>query len=108
DIEARVERGERILENHLDRSWTAPARRRDRPPRYLHEAEDSACRRRLAGAAFADDLQRIAGNEIEVHTVDRVHRAGGAREEPARRREANNEIVDLDDGLRFGLPFAVV
>ena len=86
---ARVERRERILEDHLH---LAPQRaqrpgrerphvghravgepHRDLARRRLDRAKDAARRRGLSAAAFAHESQRLAFVDVEVDAVHRAH-----------------------------------
>jgi hypothetical protein len=86
---ARIERRERILEDHLhlapQRSHLRRAQRahldhragrdaqEDFAARRLDRTEDAARRRRLAAAALADEAERLALVDVEVDPVDRAH-----------------------------------
>lgn len=77
-----IQRGQRVLEDHLDFAVRLPQRplrkggqldvaERDRASGGLGEAGDAACQRRLARAALADDGEGLPRPDGEVDTVER-------------------------------------
>ena len=95
DRHARIEAGERILEDHLHalaQPRASPSRSsartswpssRTRAGRRLDQAQDRAAGGRLAAAGFADQRQRLAGAQAEGDVLDRVHAARDASEQAA-------------------------
>ena len=75
----RVERAVRILEHHLNIPGEVPrprrgdvlARKEDRASTGRNEAEHRVSERCLAGAAFADDAERLAGGDFQIDAVER-------------------------------------
>ncbi len=108
DGEARIEGGERILEDHLDIAPQRPhfggwqlrdvaALELDAAAGDVDEAQKGAARRRLAAARFADECKRFSGREVEAHPLDRMDPAGHATEESRLHVEACGQIADLED-----------
>ena len=86
DLQARVERGERILEDHLhlaahgaQRPLVEGAEVRavelDLAGGRLDQPQQRARQRRLATARFADDAERLAALHLEAHAIDGAHGA---------------------------------
>jgi hypothetical protein len=105
DGHARIERRERILEDHGQRAAHFPQRilveRREvaslesaRCPTSARGAQHEASRRRLPAPRFADERKRLAGIDVEAHAIHRVHVATGAAEQPAPDREMLDERID--------------
>ena len=106
---ARVERRERVLEDHLhpppQRLELALAERgdvlavEDDPARgRLVQAEERPPDRRLAAARFADEAERLAAADLEADAVDRADVADVAVEhDPGLDREVDLEVLDLDE-----------
>ena len=105
DRHSRIERGERILENDLQRPPVLPhfvfrqrgqfdsvephlAERRFEKPQ--HEPPGG----RLPAAGFADQGQRVAGREIEIDAVHRAHDTRRAPEEPAPHGKVLDQALD--------------
>ena len=61
------------------------------------QPQDGEAERRLAGAGFADDAERLAGAQLQRQPVDRLDVIDGALQQPALDREPDLEIVGLDD-----------
>ena len=113
DAVARVERRERVLEDHLHapakRSHARLVERRevlpvedDAPAGRLVEQEHRAAERRLAAARLADEAERLAAADREADAVDRLDVADVAVEqEPALDREVDLEVVDARRGRRW-------
>ena len=111
DGHARVERGERVLEDDLhvaaQRAQRAAGERRDdrcprtrsRPGR-LDQPQDAASGGRFAAAGFADEAQRLARGDLEADAVDRVHALDGAREQAALDREMLDQTGDFAAAVR--------
>ena len=81
---ARIERGDRILEDILDHSASARGSRRARSPTSCpplrivprgrpFEPDQHAGQGRLAGARFPDDAQGLAVSDVEGHVLTRLH-----------------------------------
>ena len=81
---ARVQRGVRVLEDHLHVSTQLPelaplevrdvlAVEPDLALRRIEEPHHDAGERRLAAPGLADQAERLAGVDLQVHAVDRVH-----------------------------------
>src|SRR5262249_38870696 len=88
DGHARVERGERVLEDdlHLPAIWPergageardVAALDHDAPLGRLDQAQDGAADGRLAAAGFADEAERLTLVDRQRDTVDRTDRAVG-------------------------------
>ena len=86
---ARIERGERVLEDDLhpppvgaQLDLAEPrdvlAVERDAAGGRLDQPQHGAAHRRLAAARFADQAERLARRDREAHAVDREDVAGGA------------------------------
>jgi hypothetical protein len=104
---ARIQRGERVLEDHLhlEVGFPLPAIA-DAAARRLENAGDHAAERRLAAARFADQPHDFAFLHEERDIVDRVHDlvrhfgAERARELPGeveRLLEALGNVLELED-----------
>src|SRR6478672_178247 len=84
DLSARVERGERILKNHLDAAALF-AQRLSLDPGEIDVADtdgagvgfdqphDEACDRRFSGAGFADQTERLAPKNVETDFPGGLH-----------------------------------
>ena len=109
DAVARVERRERILEDHLHPAAERPqlalaevrdvlAVEHDRAGGRLVEAQDRAADRRLPAARLADEAERLAAPDRERDVVDRLHVADVAVEhDAALDREPDREVLELDE-----------
>ena len=107
----RVERGERVLEDHLHAPAQRPqlrlAERRDvlpveldAPGGRLVQADDRPPDRRLPAARLADEPERLAALDRQRDAVDGLDVADVPVEhDPALDREVDLEIVDLDERL---------
>ncbi len=106
DGQAPVERGERILEDHLHAGAGAPSGRlmRQRQRRAVEgdrtgirglEADQETARGRLAAARLADQAEGFAATDRQRDAVDRMDGAGPA-EEAAAHGIAANEPVRLE------------
>ena len=84
DVREGVKGGIRVLKDELhptaQRSQTCAlghgdvfAAEQDPPPRRTDEAEHQSGQGRFARTAFADESQRCASGDGEIHVVDRVH-----------------------------------
>src|SRR4029079_3053935 len=85
----RVQRGERVLEDHLDvraqraeraapqevhpDGLTTADAEQDLAARRRERAEDEARRRRLPAARFADEPERLALGDVEAHPLHGDH-----------------------------------
>jgi hypothetical protein len=110
--EARVQRGEGVLEDELD---VAPQRLQlalrqrqhvaalelDLPALAVDQAQQRAAGGRLAAARLAHQRQRFAGVEVEADLLDRVHAALHAAEKAAAHVEARHQVAHPQD--RAGL-----
>ena len=83
DRHARIERGERVLEDDLHvaphgaqivaaEAAARPARRRRSRRGGLDQAQHAAARGGFAAAGFADQSERLAAIDRKRHAVDRV------------------------------------
>ena len=84
DPPARVERGERVLEDHLqlaaaraqvsraEPDSSSPSKRTE-PEVGCYELQHRAAEGRLAAAGLADEAERLAGGDREADAVDRPH-----------------------------------
>ncbi len=118
DRHARVERGVRVLEDHLHvaahLAHVARVQLRQVLALELHlaggrlvELQDGAARRALAAAGFADQSERLALLDGEGDTVHGLHRADLAlHDDAAREREVHDEVIDLKE--RFAKPGVAV
>jgi hypothetical protein len=107
DRHARIERGERVLENHLHVAAQArgiaacacehgfvvePAHA---AARHRRQADDCARQRGFAATRFADKPHGLAAPYAERHAIHRAQRRfAGPRKAAARHAELNLEIVD--------------
>lgn len=107
---ARVERAERVLEDHLDLSPRRLERpfvqlqdvlpvEADRTGGRLDQPQDAAARRGLAAAGLADQRQGLALPYRKRDALDRVDIADRPVEEAALDRKARDEIADFQDRL---------
>ena len=108
DPEQRVERGQRVLEDHADAPAAPPAHLlRGQVVDALRPEADLAARDaagrvdqpdhrragdRLAGPGLADHAEDLAAADLERHPID-----GGQR--PAARVEGDGEVADREDGI---------
>ena len=109
---ARIERRERVLEDHLHlapqrtqardaaaiaTSTTEPSRLRNRisPARRLDGAQDAARSRRLAAAALADQRQRLALPDVELTSSTARTCADRLPQEAAPNREELLEVLHV-------------
>ena len=111
DRHARIERGERVLEDDLHVAAERAERRGielrdvaalepDLAGGRLDQPQDAAAGRRLARAGFADQPERLARRDVEAHIVDRVHHAGRrAPEQPPPTCEVLGQILDAQQRL---------
>ena len=109
DRVARVQRGVRVLEDHLhplpQRPQLALAHVRDvgaveedRAAGGLVQAQQRPADRRLAAARLADEPERLAALDRQRDAVDRLHVADvPVHDDPAPDREPDLEILDLDE-----------
>ena len=116
---ARVQRGERVLEDHLHLAAEVPEvaalRLRDvlpleldRPLGRLVQAHHDAGERRLPAPRLPHQPHRLALEDLQIHAVDRVHVADPLLEQdPAGDREELAQAADADErgllGRRLGL-----
>src|SRR5690606_3487882 len=63
--------------------------------------KDGEAERRLAGAGFADDAERLAGPNRDVDAVDRLDVADGPPKDPALDREPDLERLGGEDDRRL-------
>ena len=107
---ARVERGERVLEDDLHLPPQRPQRvalqRGDVLPLEPHvarggldQAHHAAPRGGFAAAGLAHHAERLAGCDIETDAVHRVHLAGHPRHHAAADREVLLEPADRKNRL---------
>ena len=107
DRHARVERGERVLEDDLH----APALRPQRggiqraevlafevhaAGRRLDQPQYQPAERGLAAARLAHHAERLSGLEREVHAVHRLHGAAGTAEQPVPDSEVLGQPLHLE------------
>ncbi len=113
DRHARVERGERVLEDELDVATQClhvllgqledvAAVELDRTALALDQAQQRAPGGRLAAARFADQRQRLARMQVEAQLFDRMHAARDAAEEAAAQVEARDQVLHAQDGRLVG------
>src|SRR5262249_33763713 len=111
DGEPRIQRAVGILEDGLDgasvvaasltvqRVDVAAAKQDPAPARAL-EAKHEAGGRRLAAAALADEPQRLAAPEREVHAVDGLHAADRSiQDRPTRDGEVLGDRLGFEDDV---------
>src|SRR5690606_14788439 len=105
---ARIERGERVLEDDLHFAAKAAhlgGRERrdiialivDRPVAWLDQAQQQACERRLAASGLPHDRKCLAGPHRDGNVIDRIDRRRRL-EETLLAAEALGKIAPLDDG----------
>src|SRR4029077_12200648 len=106
DVHAWVQRGVRVLEDDLDvaaqgaqrlatqRAYV-PAFKDDVARGRLDQAQHAAAGGRFAAAGFADQAERLAGINVEVDAIDRLHGAGLPLEQAGVDRECLGEVFDL-------------
>ena len=115
DGHARVERTERILENHLQvlaqRAEFGLTQRqniativKDAAGRRRSEFQDGATDRRFATAAFADQTNGFARFNIEAHIVHRFDLARFVTEDASEHGKPSAQILDRDERHRGNLP----
>src|SRR5581483_1416364 len=106
---ARIERVERVLEDHLDlapiRPHLAPSRaieqvgvaEPDRPGGGPVETEDGPCQRGLAATAFTHDGNDLTRIDVQVDTVDCVHEAARRAAPAGADGKANLQSADFKE-----------
>ena len=107
DGHARIQRAERVLENHLE--FPPPraqlgavhareifAAEKNLARRRLHQAQDGAGQRGFAAAAFADEAERFARRDGETHAVHRFDRFADAAERPVANGKMHFQIFDFE------------
>jgi hypothetical protein len=106
---ARVERGERVLEDELDvaaqrlhvllgQLEDVAAVELDGAALALDQAQQRAAGGRLAAARFTDQRQRLARMQVEAQLLHRMHAARDAAEEAAAQVEARDQVLHAQDG----------
>ena len=112
DAMPRVERRERVLEDHLHPPAQRPqlavahvrdvlAVEHDAPVRRPVEAQDRPADRRLPAAGLADEAERLAAADRQRHVVDGAHVADvPIEDEAALDREVELQPVELDERAR--------
>ena len=110
DRHARIERGERVLEDDLH----VAAERSERPGvelgdvaalepdfarRRFDQPQDAAPGRRLTRAGLAHQPERLALGDVEADTVDRMHGLGLAGEEAAADLEVLGQVLHAQQRL---------
>src|SRR5262249_17485931 len=103
---ARVERGVRVLEDHLDGTrglepltlGEVAAVERDMAARRRDQAHDGERPRGLAPAGFADEAQALAGLHVECDAIDRLQHVDAAAERAAD-LEMDGEVVEGEQRL---------
>ena len=63
------------------------------------DVDDGASYRALAAARLADQAQRFAFDQIEAHSVDRLHLGNLTQEDPAEDGKADPQIFDFENLL---------
>ena len=107
----RIQRGGRILEDHLEHPPPRAQRFRwkrrdvlaveeDGPRRRFDQAQHRAAECRLAAPALADQPHGLARIDGEVDLLDRLHRAARTREEAPLQREADAQVLDFEQRHR--------
>ncbi len=110
---ARIERGHRILKDHLHAPPERPhgtgreigdrlAIETERTGRGRHEAQQCAAQRRLAGPAFADDADDLAAADRDVDAVQHLH-AGARLAEQAGAAIGDLDAARLDQGSMLSI-----
>ncbi len=108
DRAARVERGARVLKDHLHGSVAAAPMRlpgeiaafeQNGAIARRREAHDHPRDRRLARAAFAGEAERFALGQGEADVVDRLHFPLDPAEQPAAQGKRLGETDDLEQRL---------
>ena len=113
DGHARIERGERILEDDLHvaaQPLQRAAIERGNVPAlepYLarggfDQPQDAAPGGRLATPRFAYYSERLSGSEVEAHPVDRMHALHFAREDATLHREMLDQIAHAQQRIAHG------
>ena len=108
---ARIERGERVLEDDLHRAPVRPqlglaeigdvlAVDPDAAAGRLDQAQDAARHRRFAAAGFADQPERFPDAEREADAIDRMHGADLAAQDAAAHRIVFDEVRYLQQRAR--------
>jgi len=112
DPHPRVERGERVLKDHLH----VPARRAqplalhadqftaaeaNAAGCWCHELQQGLADGRLAAAGFADQRQRAASGNGQRNAVDRKHMADRPLQYTAADREMNSQVGNVEKGRHF-------
>ncbi len=109
----RVQRGVRVLEDHLDvaahRPHLAHGQVRDVPAleldlaaRRLDQPGDEPAHRRLAAAGLADDAQGLPRVHLEVDAVDGLDRGGLPSQQALADREVLDQALDPEQRLARG------
>ncbi len=108
DRHPRVERGVRVLEDHLDPAPDRPQRRgaeagevdaveEDAAVARLVEPDHRLRERRLAATRLADQPERLAALDAERDAVDRPYVPDRRAEEPGPDREVLDEPLDAEE-----------
>ena len=112
---ARVERAERVLEDHLHLAAEG-AHLRLGELRYVraaeadgagggfHQAHHGARHGGLAAAGFADEAEGLAFVDAEADAIDGMHLADGAAQQALLDGEVLLEVLDLDHGRGHSVP----
>ena len=114
DRHPRVERPERVLEDDLHPAPQRPhvvgvdvgelvAVEHDGAGGRRRQLEDGPAERGLAAAGLADEAEDLAGEDVEVDAVDRVHGADLLAQQPADDREVLLEPADREQRLHAHL-----
>src|SRR5580698_9543650 len=110
---ARIERGERILEDDLHRTPMRPqlgfpepgdiaAIEPDGAAGWFDQTQNAARDRRLAAAGFSDKSEGFPDAKRKTHTVHGVHGADLAAEDAAPHRIFLDEVCYLEERARVG------
>src|ERR1700716_728842 len=111
DGHTRIQRGVRVLEDHLHAAAHLPhvfaTKLRELDAVELHltrsrlvQLEDRAAGRRLAASGLAHEAERLALLDEEIDPIDRAYRADLALEDdPLRKREVHLQRFDVEEVL---------
>ena len=115
DRHARIERGIRVLEDHLDLAPVgeepAVAERREVGRiAVVHfagggpeELDDGPAERRFAAAALADQAERFAAVQVETDVIDGPHVVDRARQQSLFQGEVFAKVAHSEEGAVWGL-----
>src|SRR4029079_19413941 len=95
DLHLAADRAQRLRVQAGDVLAVEPDLARSR----LDQPQDATARGRLAATRFAYEPERLAGLDLEAHSVDGVHPVDRAREQAAPDRKVLDQVLDAQQRL---------